>query len=302
MSRVLSEADKRRFSEEGYLIVENLLSREVLERVRCRADLILARHASHIANSQIVSRFSGTEKPVLHKVRELVNTDDVFRELAGKATVVDVIEDLFEEQALIFRDVLVVKPARDGTLLHWHQDSAYWDVEPPALVSAWIPLDDVLENAGCLRVIRGSHKALVEHSLFIGERKRLPRPVTGLLRKFASLAGTGDNPRGTGGTQAMDYLKRLVLAKGSRFMPALSRLNDFRVTDDQVLKLHLDELALPVNAGSVIFFHSLLLHASNPNTSDNDRYAAIISYMSRSSRFTGRGKANFLQARASAVD
>src|SRR6185295_17449197 len=209
----LSELDKTQFSRDGYIIMEGLLSDDDLARVRHRAEQILKREAEHISDSQVVSRFSGKEAAVLHKVRDLVRTDDVFRALASKACVVDVIEDLLGPEALIFRDVLVVKPARDGAPLHYHQDSAYWDVDPPSLISAWIPLNDVTEGGGCLRVIKGSHKALVEHVLFLSEQRRMPQPVTRLLRNMASLAGTGDNPNGAGGSHTMDYLKRLVLEK-----------------------------------------------------------------------------------------
>jgi len=293
----LSELDKTQFSRDGYIIMEGLLSDDDLTRVRRRAEQILKREAEHISDAQVVSRFSGKEAAVLHKVRDLVRTDDVFRALASKACVVDVIEDLLGPEALIFRDVLVVKPARDGAPLHYHQDSAYWDVDPPSLISAWIPLNDVTEEGGCLRVIKGSHTALVEHVLFLSEQRRLPRPVTRLLRSMASLAGTGDNPNGAGGSHTMDYLKRLVLEKGTRFAPGLTRLNDFRVDEREIESLRSSEMPLPVRAGSVIFFHSLLMHASNPNTSENDRCAAIISYMSRDSRFIGRGEANFMRAR-----
>lgn len=293
----LSELDKKQFSEDGYIIIEGLLSGDDLDQVRRRADQILKREASHISDSQVVSRFSGSQAAVLHKVRDLVRTDKVFRELAGKPCVVDVVEELLGQEALIFRDVLVVKPARDGAPLHYHQDSAYWDVDPPSLISAWIPLNDVTEGGGCLRVIKGSHTALVEHVLFLSEQRRLPQPVTRLLRSMASLAGTGDNPNGAGGSPAMDYLKRLVLEKGTRFAPALTRLNDFRVDEREIENLRASERSLPVKAGSVIFFHSLLMHASNSNTSENDRCAAIISYMSKDSRFIGRGEANFMRAR-----
>ncbi|MGH7361118.1 MAG: phytanoyl-CoA dioxygenase family protein, partial [Candidatus Methylomirabilales bacterium] len=55
---------------------------------------------------------------------------------------------------------------------------AYWDVAPPELVvSAWIALDDAPLESGCLRVLAGSHGALVEHGLAVG-RLRVPKAVS----------------------------------------------------------------------------------------------------------------------------
>jgi ectoine hydroxylase-related dioxygenase (phytanoyl-CoA dioxygenase family) len=52
-----------------------------------------------------------------------------------------------------------------------------------------------------------------------------------------------------------------------------------------------------VRAGSVVLFHSRLLHASNPNSSDKDRPAYIVSYMGSEYTFCGVGQPEFLIAR-----
>jgi ectoine hydroxylase-related dioxygenase (phytanoyl-CoA dioxygenase family) len=54
---------------------------------------------------------------------------------------------------------MIYKPPRIGNVTPWHQDEAYWD---PGLhytaLGAWLPLDDVdLEN-GCMCFIPGSHR------------------------------------------------------------------------------------------------------------------------------------------------
>ena len=53
------------------------------------------------------------------------------------------------------------------------------------------------------------------------------------------------------------------------------------------------EISLPVRAGSVILFHSMLLHASHPNSSDRDRLAYITSYMGADYTFGGSAIQNF---------
>ena len=292
MTMPLTDADRRKFAEEGYVVVENVLAPEQIERVVAKARSVLGNGSD---SGQVVDRFGSGEQPVLRKVRGLVRSDPVFRELATSPAIVDVVEELLGEEALIFRDVLVVKPAHEGAAFEWHQDSAYWDIDPPALISAWVALADVPESAGCLTIIPRTQHEPVEHVLFWGEQRRVPRPVTRLLRKAVSLAGTGDNPDGAGGSKTLDAVKRFVLDGATRFVPFFGKLGDYAVDERQLSGLG-EQVALPVRAGSVVFFHSLLLHASYPNRSDADRISPIISYMGRSFRFTGRGQADFLPA------
>jgi ectoine hydroxylase-related dioxygenase (phytanoyl-CoA dioxygenase family) len=293
----IDEAQQRQFRERGFIVVENLLPPARVAEVRRRAEEIVAGGG----NRKPLERFGREGKVVLRKVQSLCSTDAVFSALAHDPLLVDVIEELFGEPALIFRDVLVVKPPHDGSKLHWHQDSAYWDIEPPALISAWIALTDVPAAAGSLRFVPGSHKAMLRHSLYWTEKRPMPHAITAMLRKAVSFAGTGDNPEHAGGNRLLGRIKAGVLEGASRFVPIMARLADFRIQDRVVESLGLPDIELPVSAGTVIFFHSLLVHSSNPNVSDNARPAPIISYMPQSARFTGRGKADFDIARSAAA-
>lgn len=218
------------------------------------------------------------------KISSLAENDPKFHELGTSTPLVDIIETLLGAGARRFRDVMIVKPGQTAGGFSYHQDSAYWDVEPKALVSAWISLGDVAENGSCLKIVPGTHLSLAEHGLFLRGRYAVPRPVTRMLRWFASLAGTGDNPDVTG-NKALWKLKRLVLATATRFAPILFDLQDFRVPPPAVDKGR--EQLVPVQAGDVVFFHSLLWHATGANDSNQTRYAEIISFMSADARVAG---------------
>jgi ectoine hydroxylase-related dioxygenase (phytanoyl-CoA dioxygenase family) len=293
----LTEEQQTSFRERGYLVVEDLISPEELQRLSDRTDEILDERNRALAGGQVVDQFGSTGGAVLRKIRGLVRTEPLYRQLATKPELVDLLESILGQEPLIFRDVVIIKPAREGAAFNWHQDSAYWDVDPPALVSAWIPLGDVPESAGPLRVIPGTHKAVVEHDIYLSEQRKLPAPLTRLLRRLVSLAGTGDNPEGAEGSRVLDAAKRLVLGRATRLVPGLARVSELQIDPRKAAALG-DEVSLPVSAGSVVLFHSLLLHASNPNTSEHDRRAAIISYMGASFRFTGRGEGEFLPGRS----
>jgi len=59
---------------------------------------------------------------------------------------------------LQFRSTLMLKPAHHGSIHALHQDSAYWPVTPPRLITVSIALTDSTPENGCFQVIPGSHK------------------------------------------------------------------------------------------------------------------------------------------------
>ena len=48
--------------------------------------------------------------------------------------------------------------SRGDKFVAWHQDVTYWGLEPPRAVTAWLAIDDVDVDNGCMRVIPGSHR------------------------------------------------------------------------------------------------------------------------------------------------
>jgi ectoine hydroxylase-related dioxygenase (phytanoyl-CoA dioxygenase family) len=82
----------------------------------------------------------------------------------------------------------------------------------------------------------------------------------------------------------------VVIPGGHRQGP----LPHVRVTDDYVIAegyVNLEQaVALPMRAGSGLFFHSLLPHYTAPNRSQRWRRAMVLSYMSAKSRYTGEGE------------
>lgn len=71
-------------------------------------------------------------------------------------------------------------------------------------------------------------------------------------------------------------------------------LQHVHVTDDYVIADGLIDsdraIAVPMRAGSGLFFHSLIPHYTAPNRSKAWRRAIALSYMSSSSRYTGKGE------------
>jgi len=283
------------FAREGYLVVRGLFSPDEVMALRNHVTALLEPGPGGAPQPYVQTAFDANGAVKLVKASGLAERDPHVRDLVTRPAFVDVVEALLGPGAKRFRDVLVVKPGRTGGALSYHQDSAYWDVEPKALVSAWIGLGDVSEEASCLSVVPETHRQEIEHTIYLRGRHRVPQPITRTLRRLVSLAGTGDNPSATGGSMAVWKAKRWLLAETTKYAPALFDLQDFRVPPAALEGRR--EVMLPVKAGDVIFFHSLLWHASGPNRTGDTRLAEIISFMGASARFVGRGQGSFPLAR-----
>ncbi len=78
-------------------------------------------------------------------------------DLARSAAILDVVESLIGPNILVFASKFWIKGARDGTFVTWHQDSAYFGLDPHEQVTAWVALTDATVANGCMRAIPGSH-------------------------------------------------------------------------------------------------------------------------------------------------
>ena len=71
--------------------------------------------------------------------------------------VLDAVEDVIGPDILVFHTTMWIKEANQPAFVHWHQDGAYFFLEQPEQVTAWVALSEASELAGCMRVIPGSH-------------------------------------------------------------------------------------------------------------------------------------------------
>ena len=162
------EEQKTFFFDQGYLVVEGVVSPE--ELAECEEEIRkLHVMAADLANSG--DKRSGSFQrepyardkeqdglPVLRKIEQTRDFSNVFKKLAAHSKLVPVVQNLIGPDLLLFRSTLMLKPAFHGSSHGFHQDSAYWPMEPPALVTVSIALTDADSENGCIQVIPESHK------------------------------------------------------------------------------------------------------------------------------------------------
>jgi ectoine hydroxylase-related dioxygenase (phytanoyl-CoA dioxygenase family) len=84
-------------------------------------------------------------------------------DMATSPRILDRIETILGPNIVMWAMHFWYKEPHSGKRIPWHQDAAYWHIMPKKNVSAWIALGPTFFENGCLRIIPGSHRTLLEH-------------------------------------------------------------------------------------------------------------------------------------------
>ena len=145
--------DRRRFLEDGFVVVRELLTGE-------EADLLgrIARRDRELAESAYGRRDASGQVTTLALRNEL--TDDVYSAVARSRRIVNRLSDFLGDEVYHYHHKLNLKEPRVGGAWEWHQDYGYWYDNGcllPDMGSCMIAVDQATQANGCLQVLRGSH-------------------------------------------------------------------------------------------------------------------------------------------------
>lgn len=71
--------------------------------------------------------------------------------------ILDAVEDILGPDLLVWGSSFFIKEARDPAYVSWHQDSTYWGLSHPDIVTAWVAFSVSDVPNGAMRVVSGSH-------------------------------------------------------------------------------------------------------------------------------------------------
>ncbi|WP_034888379.1 phytanoyl-CoA dioxygenase family protein [Gillisia sp. Hel_I_29] len=171
-------------------------------------------------------------------------SSDLFSKLYKDKRLIDTSAALIKDSIYLYQFKLNLKAPFVGNYWEWHQDYPYWHLDDntqnPDMISALVYLDDTKSYQGPLMILPGSHKNGI--AKFRDKKK---------LETDNLLSSLGSN------------LKYTI--------------------DFETVKKYADKkeiLIMEYNAGTVVFFHPNLFHASVGNLSPYKRDSAIITYNS----------------------
>ena len=78
-------------------------------------------------------------------------------ELIRDRRILDPVEDILGPNILCWGSGFFIKNAHDPGRVTWHQDSTYWGLSKPDIVTAWVAFTPSTTENGCMRVVPGTH-------------------------------------------------------------------------------------------------------------------------------------------------
>src|SRR6516162_3503519 len=72
--------------------------------------------------------------------------------------ILDAVEDLYGPDLLCWTTNFFIKEAADPAFVSWHQDSTYWGLSKPDVVTAWVAFTEADDTNGAMEYVPGSHK------------------------------------------------------------------------------------------------------------------------------------------------
>ena len=97
-------------------------------------------------------------------------------DLVRHPVLLDVVENLLGRDLLVWSSSFFIKEANDPGFVSWHQDSTYWGLSEPEVVTAWVAFTPSNRENGCMRVIPRTHRVdQVAHRDTFAENNLLTR-------------------------------------------------------------------------------------------------------------------------------
>ena len=160
---MLTQEQKDFYAEQGYLMVENVVTPEELARLRSITHALLdeSRMVSASDDRFDLDAGHGPDSPRLTRIKLPHRQHPFFWDLLRNSGITRVLNDLLGPDTTLLTSKLNTKAPGGGRAVEWHQDWAFYPHTNDDLLAFGLMLEDVDEANGPLMVIPGTHRGPV---------------------------------------------------------------------------------------------------------------------------------------------
>jgi ectoine hydroxylase-related dioxygenase (phytanoyl-CoA dioxygenase family) len=155
---LLTEKQSDFFREQGYLVIENLITTEELKKYSALYDFFLN---GEIDTTGLRSDLSGRHDGQGEYITQIMVPSRIFPELLDQpihTRSLQLAKELLGIDMELDFDMLINKAPGTATETPWHQDAAYWlDMPDTRAISCWTAIDKATLDNGCMWYAPRSH-------------------------------------------------------------------------------------------------------------------------------------------------
>jgi len=152
------------FKNKGYVVVEDLLPKDILNRLQLTTDDFVEKSKLVKENDEIfdLSVKHTSENPSVRRLKNphLIHTE--YSDIIKSTLITDVISKIIGHNIRLEHSKLNFKSAKGGEAIEWHQDWAFYPHTNDDIVEVGFFLDDCNNENGPLLCVPGSHRGPID--------------------------------------------------------------------------------------------------------------------------------------------
>lgn len=147
---------KESYQRDGYVFIPGFLDKKEIQALKHSLEKLIAEKLGSMPDNHVMYE-DKNDSETLKQLQDLQLYDPFFSSVLFKSKFENIAEQLMEDKAIGKTVEYFNKPKRIGKPTPPHQDAYYFMIKPPEAVTMWLALEDVNEENGCVRYVKGSH-------------------------------------------------------------------------------------------------------------------------------------------------
>ena len=160
---MIDEAGVRRYREQGYLVVPEVLNRAEVDELRRVTEQFVENARSRTSHDEIydLEDSHSAREPRVRRIKTPHLWHEAYARMVAHPNILEVLQRLWGPSIRFDVSKLNLKAAGYGAPVEWHQDWAFYPHTNDDLAAVGVMIDDVGDDNGPLMVLPGTHRGPV---------------------------------------------------------------------------------------------------------------------------------------------
>ncbi|MGN6437684.1 MAG: phytanoyl-CoA dioxygenase family protein [Agriterribacter sp.] len=148
---------KASFDKDGYVYIPGFLSPQEVEALNENISRFIAEKIPSVMSANHFFYEDKNDPSTLKQMQDMEKYDPYFNTLAVDSRFELIAKAVLDEDVICKTVEYFNKPPKIGKATPPHQDGYYFMLKPQQAVTMWLALENVAEETGCVKYVKGSH-------------------------------------------------------------------------------------------------------------------------------------------------